>query len=300
MSKLDDIIKKVKARKPQYDDKPRAIKPPPGKSIWRVLPGWDKADPLNFFHAFGQHYLKDGEGKIKLVIGCPERTYDKPCEICELISVAIAEAPDDETRKRLKDARAQQVYLVNAVQVDKDANEPVIMAMPRTLFENSMMEVLEEYGPDMLDLNEGNDLIINRDGTGIDTKYTLTVRSAAKSKPIPESVWQKALNLEEYVREDFEAKLDKAKAVIASSMGELPPALSDTGGSGGPGTRSITDETERKSDESDGVDELDVEDLIEGTATEVEEPKEEEKKEAEKSFGSDVTDEDLDDILAGL
>ena len=297
---LSEILKRNQERKQsQYKDRP--IRPPEGKSIWRILPGWNAEDPLVFFHAFGQHYIKNTEGKIRTVIGCTDKTYDGTCEVCDMIAEAIKAAPDDETRKGIKDMRAGQTYLVNAVQVDKDKSTPVILQFPKTLFEQSLMDSLQEYGEEMLDLQEGNDIVISREGKGLDTKYSLIVRSQAKSTPIDKSIMGQITNLDEYVKDDFESKKAKAIEAIGEHLGELP----SLDGMGDPGISSggaLTDD--RKTKDADLDDDLGGYDgdTIDSTATEEDTtpPSEGEKKAAASTFNDEVTDEDLDDILANI
>lgn len=304
-TKLEDIIKKTKERA-NKDFKDRPVRPPEGKSIWRILPGWNSKDPMVFFHAFGQHYIKNTDGKIRAVIGCNDRTYDKSCEICDMVGDAIKSAPDDETRKAIKDMNAGQTYLVNAVQVDKDKTKPVLLQFSKKLFEGSLMDALSEYGAEMLDLKEGNDIIITREGKGLDTKYTLTVRSQAKSTPIDDSVFSQVIDLDEYVKDDMESQKAKAIEAIGGHLGELP---SVTGGYGGPGTSgALEDKTVKGLGDDDEDDANDLDDdlgghdgeTIDGTAAEVKEPDEKEKAKAESTFNDDIKDEDLDAILAQI
>lgn len=300
--KLNDILNKVKEKAKSRSYKDNAIKPPAGKSVWRILPGWDEADPLNFFHSFGQHYIKGTDGKIRTVIGCVDRTYDKHCEICSMISDAIKSVDGDAERKALKDMQSQLVYLVNAVRVDgteEDRQKPVVMAMPASLFERSFTAALEEYGEEMLDLAEGNDVVITREGTGFDTKYSMIVRSRAKSSSIPKSVWQLAENLEDYVKDDFESKRQKAIDSIGEHLGRLPSYVDEGAGYGGPGTKAI-EKAKAVSEDDIDLDDIDDADVVDSTATEVDEPSAEERKSAEASFEDEISDADLDAMLADI
>lgn len=291
-TKLDDIISKVK-KKAAETSRDRPIKPPEGKSVWRILPGWNKDEPAVFFHAFGQHYIKGTDGKIKVVIGCVDRTYEKSCDICDMIAEAIKSAPDDATRDAIKDMRAQQVYLVNAVRVDGKEGEretPVIMAMPKTLFEGALMDALQEYGEEMLDLDEGNDVVITREGKGFDTRYSLVVRSQKKSTPVAESVWQKCIDLAAYVDEDFESKKQKAIDAIGEHMGTLPSLTSEYGGPG------LKGESLPPADRAPDP-EIEDADIVDDGPDADEQPSDDEKEEAETTFEDEISDEELDRML---
>ena len=74
---LQDVLDKAqkKAASNQFQ---RTAKPKPGRSVWRILPGWDSKEPNLFFQAYGQHFIKNMDGELKVVIGCPDKTFDEP------------------------------------------------------------------------------------------------------------------------------------------------------------------------------------------------------------------------------
>ncbi|OAB55682.1 hypothetical protein AY600_02060 [Phormidium willei BDU 130791] len=311
-SKLHDLVAKTKKKIAENTNrKEKTTKLQPGKTVVRILPGWDHADQETFFHAFGEHWIKDTEGNLKAVLVCADKTFDKPCEVCDLVSEGISGAGDDEKLiKALKESTAKQRYLVNAVLTEKDASNPVILELPQTVF-GQILENIEEHGA-IFDLEEGQDLLISREGTGLNTEYSVVVRSKAKSKPVPESVYLKAHNLAEYVDQEVESRMVKAKAALGTILGR--PSLAAAGSSAaltGPKSKpSVATEGEGSFPSASEDDDTPVEtsEAEDAEYEEVEdEPKKDEPKKAaskpdpeSEGFGDDLSESDIEAMLGDL
>jgi len=283
---LQDVLKAAKKKVAETSGrKERPMKPTPGKSTWRILPGWRADEPNMFYHAYGQHFVKDIEGTLVAIVGCPERTFDGDCEICNAVAAGVKSAPNDDIRNAINESRAQQQYLVNAIQPDVDPKKVVILAMGGLLFD-SYLQAASEYD-DLLDAEVGQDVIIDRSGTGLNTKYSMTVRPASKSKPVDKSVLMTMHNLDEFVQLDGESKKQKALEAIQVATGMIPGGA--TAALAGPKTDAVL-EVELDDEIPDFDKKVEVED-----AEVVEE-----KKAAEADFGADISDDDLDDMLADL
>lgn len=98
----------------------KTVKPTDGTTRWRILPSWRGAGQ-QFYHDFGQHFVKDSTGKILAIYMCTEKTYGRPCQVCDAIRDGAKSAADDFTMKMLKDAGAGSRVLVNAIQLDGPA-----------------------------------------------------------------------------------------------------------------------------------------------------------------------------------
>lgn len=293
---LADVLAKARQKTQQFN-KERPTKPSPGKSVWRILPGWNPKDPNQFFHPFGQHFIKDLEGNIKAVLVCPEKTFDQPCEICDMIGDAVRAATDDDTIRAIKESRSTQSYLLNAVHVDGDGGVKILSL--GTMAFNSLIEAMEEY-PDLLDPEEGQDIVISRDGTGINTKYSITVRAASKSKPVAKSALSNMHDLDEYVKEDFEAKKTKAIETLGGSFAALgvasaakPAALA------APDAADLDDELpdfgdEEPDTEADTADDGEAEKVVDAEVLD------DVKEEDVDTFGEDMSEDDLDELLKDL
>ena len=95
----------------------RTVKPPAGRSMWRILPSW-KGDGQQFWQDFGQHFIKDASENILAIYVDTEKTFGRPSELNALIASAIKSCTDDSTMKLLKDAKSAGSVLLHAMQTD--------------------------------------------------------------------------------------------------------------------------------------------------------------------------------------
>jgi len=298
---LQDVLDKAskKAASSQFQ---RTAKPKPGRSVWRILPGWDSKNPNQFFHAYGQHYIKDMDGKLKIVIGCPDKTFDEPCEICDAVSEAARNAPNDKMREKILDSRSTQRFLFNAINVDDDDSKVEILEVGSGLFRDIVANIQEDES--LIDAAEGRDFVINREGTGLNTRYSLAVRSKDKSISVSKSVLMTLNDLEQYVTEDFDAKKTKALNALGVATGA---ALA-----GSSAAAALTDDSdlddelpefsdkEAKEAAMKEIEEADVSYNDDDAAEEKSAAPEEKKAEAEESYGDDISDDDIEAMLADI
>ena len=285
MSTLLDLIKAKKSEIAQATgDYKKTIKPVDGTSRYRILPAWKKGSE-QFWHDFGQHFIKK-DGKILSVMNCDNKTHGKNCAVCNAIEQGIRSSTDDEMIEALTAAKSKGRYLVNAVEVARNPGQVEILELPSTAF-NALLEAVqtneEEAGLNILSVREGKDILIKREGTGLKTKYTVSV--SPKGTPLPADIMDKVNDLDDYVGVSSSTVLNRALSAVQAVLGrsggehELLPAP-------------------KKSSSKFAVIEED-----EGH------PWEEPKKKAEVTDvkvkektpeKSDVSEDDLDSILAGL
>lgn len=197
----------------------KTVKPEEGTSRFRILPGWDEKNPA-FYHDFGQHFIKDRNGEIKAVYMCVDKTYGKPCPICNELTKAINNTSDDAMVELLRGAKASGRVLMNALHISgKDPSEPVILEVAPSVFE-SIINIIQEWGPEVLDLSAGKDIIIERSGKGKLTKYAVQV--ASKSAKVDPSVMKRIVNLDEYVAQESEENAKRALNNLSEITGFLP------------------------------------------------------------------------------
>lgn len=196
----------------------RTVQPPEKKSRWRILPGWRKDDPT-FYHDFGQHFIKDAAGAVKAVYVCVDKTYGKPCQVCDSLSHAIHATEDDAMVELLKQANANKRVLVNAIRVDEGDREPAVLALSPKTFDE-FLKIIDEWGESVLSLDKGMDIVIERTGKGLQTKYSVT--PGAKSEPVDPAVMKKITNLDEFVAQESEEQAKRALANLSAVTGMLP------------------------------------------------------------------------------
>lgn len=225
MATLQELMAQKKAAIAQQSGRRiPTVRPTAGTSRFRILPSWrGAADPI-FYHDFGQHFIKDSKGKTMAVYVCVDKTFAKPCAVCDAISEGIFSATTDDDKKLLKEANASGRVLVNALQVDKDVKTPVILELSPTTFDKCIdiyQANTDDENPDfniLTDISAGVDIIITRTGTGINTEYS--VQPAIKgNKPVDASVLTRLNNLDEYVAQEYEQGLLKATSAVRAAIG---------------------------------------------------------------------------------
>ena len=243
---MSSLLDQVRAKQKELDSKRAkdfSVTPPPGNSRWRILPHWS-GDLENLpVHDYGQHFIKDQNSKeVKAVVVCAAKTFGEPCEVCDQIASLKAEAMgagQEDMVQYYNEARSAQKHLVNAVRWEKDKgyhDEVVTLALPMTAFEQLMGLVATFYaeGTNLFDMESGHDIIIMRNGSGRNTKYT--VMAAPKSSAIDGNYQERIQNLEEYVNQINEEKTRAALAALgvtrSPATAALPAAV--TTAAGGP------------------------------------------------------------------
>lgn len=225
IAKLQELMKNKKASMKRVE---RTAKINPGKNRVRILQGWQPGEEHVWYHDFGQHFIKDAADQIKAVYVCASATYETTCAVCDTLAAAGRMTTDDDTQNVLAKAKASRTVLVNALMLDStEPNTPVILELKRGVF-GQLLEILEENGPEaFFDLNAGHEIIIIRDGKGLNTTYTAQM-AIKVGAAIPNAVLTRLNNLGDYVKQESEEQERRAIAAVNSVAGFLPaPAGSD-------------------------------------------------------------------------
>lgn len=226
---VQDLVTKVKKQMAaKKAANLRALKPLPGKHVYRILPTWRlntmpekcKEETQPFWHDFGMHWVRSSTNGKPVAYICLDKTFGVDCPVCAAIGRGISNTNDDDTVDLLKSANSQQKFLLNVLHrssPDKP-NEVQVMEVGPKIFDQ-ILEFISEYG-DITDLENGKDLIINREGSGLDTKYT--VLPAANSKPVGKEVMSNLYDLDAVVQQENETRLKMALDNLAKVSGILP------------------------------------------------------------------------------
>lgn len=246
MTSLLDLLK-AKKQDLAAGKRRKTIKPAEGTTRFRILPSWRKTPGQPFWADFGQHFVKNHAGEIQAIYMCTDKTFGKPCAICDAVKLGIKSATDDSTMKLLKDAGANARVLVNAIKYDAAGtpSEVEILELAPTAFESmvGVMTEWEEAGQSIMDLATGRDVLVTRTGTGINTKYTVQV--SAKSTPVSPSVMEKLHDLDQYIQQESTEMATRTLNSVRSVSGLLPaPASSGLPAAAAGAGMSIADEYE--------------------------------------------------------
>lgn len=218
------LLELMKNKKAALKTKDKTVKPQPGANRYVLLPGWRKGEEHVWYHEFGQHYIKDAAGQIQAVYPCNEAIYGKPCPVCEGLQRAQHAASDDETVELLKQAKAGRSYLMNVLALDsEDPNTPQILEVRTSVF-GQLVDAVEEWAGSMFDPEAAQIVIVNREGKGLNTKYTVQV--SPKKQKVPASAYAKLANLDEYVQMESEEQKRRALSAINSVAGPDRPSTS--------------------------------------------------------------------------
>lgn len=213
------LLELMKNKKAALKSKDKTIKPQPGSNRYILLPGWRKGEEHVWYHEFGQHYIKDAAGQIQAVYPCNEAIYGKPCPICEGLQRAQHAASDDETVELLKQAKAGRSYLMNVLALDsEDPNTPQILEVRTSVF-GQLVDAVEEWAGTMFDPEAAQVIIVNREGKGLNTKYSVQV--SPKKQAVPAAVYTKLANLDEYVQMESDEQKRRALSAINSVAGVI-------------------------------------------------------------------------------
>lgn len=207
----------VKSKKAALKTKDKTIKPQPGSNRYILLPGWRKGEEHVFHHDFGQHYIKDAADQVLAVAPCQSSIYGKACEVCTHLSHATRATSDDSVVELLGNARGKTSYLVNVLALDsEDETNPQTLELGRLAF-GQLVGLVEEWSEGIFDPESPQIIVVQRDGKGLKTKYTVQV--SPKKHAMPKGVMSRLPNLDEFVDQGNEDVYRRARQAIDSIVG---------------------------------------------------------------------------------
>jgi hypothetical protein len=223
MSLLDLINKERQKLQRGNNNRPEKLQSE--RNLVRILPCWDGDPDAQFHQYWGQHFIKDNSGAIKAVYICTQQNFGEPCGVCEAIAQGAAMTSDEDTLKVLKDARASNRVLVNALYLkggkhDAPETTPVVLDLPPSVFDAilSVYQTYHDEGINVFDLEAGYNFLIEKTGTGMNTEYK--VSPMPKSTKVDKAVLTKAKNLTEWARQESEEGKNKAITSVKVLSGQ--------------------------------------------------------------------------------
>ena len=206
----------------------RVIAPKPGEAPW-------VKEELEIYRDLGVHWIKPTlDGKPIAVVGSSEICKGVISPLSAAVDMAIANAYDEDSKKLYESWKARTSVLFNAV--DRADGVDDLFEVPKGVWGKIMdlWNLYAEQDMDIFDPQHGVDLAITRTGTGLNTKYDVTVMPIMPGKfftPVPAEVIARAKDPSEYIESNF-FRGDEPKALNAISQisGVVIPQI------GGPAT----------------------------------------------------------------
>lgn len=217
------LLAATRSKQDAIKQRAKTIKPNPGSNRYVLLAGWRDGQPEIFYHDFGQHFIKNAADEIQAIYPCLNKTYGTPCPVCAGLANAIKQSPDEETAEVLKKAASSGSFLLNVLELDsKDsAGTPQILEVKKMVF-GQILELMEDWGTAIFDPENPQIITINREGKGLNTKYSVQI--SAKKHVMPPKVYESLNNLDDYVRQENEEQEKRAIAAINGVAGLISSA----------------------------------------------------------------------------
>lgn len=328
MAKTNNFLDTVRKLKNKHaGGGTRAYKLKEGKTRIRALMPLDSEE---FHLELGVHWIKPSpDGKVAAVVGSPSIVYGNPSPLDAMIAKAINDAVDDDEVKLFESWRARKSILFLGVVrdgPDRSDDLQIIEVTPTTFAK--MMSIVESFmededlaisGPDIFSMENGIDFIFERKGKGLDTEYAVMAAPSSKKfdsdqvKQLkPQLTFSKLTDFVE--REWFKPGAEaSAMAAISQISGVTATAAI---GNAAPAAKRLSNNVVEDAvieDEEEGLDETDLRALEADIELEPEPEEEEpapkpktrakkekapEPKSEEDEFDAEISDEELDALLA--
>ena len=155
-------------------------RPESGPNKIRILPGWVTEQPILPFVALAQHFLG---GEEKKSYTCPATPgIDRDCPICKVARL-MKRKPSDVEQELGKAISARHVYLWNVIVRGKEGDGVKVLSAAGSAHKEILGYAADDANwPNFLDLERGADIILEKTGTGLQTRYA--IRIATPSTPV--------------------------------------------------------------------------------------------------------------------
>ncbi len=141
-----------------------------GNNVVRFLP-----PPLGTkspFYVIYQHYIKPTVGDA-VSFACPKMMAKQRCPVCEK-SKELSRANNKADKDAARELYARRRVFSNVIDRSDQESGPKILAFGKTIQEQlNVIRRNKQLGGDYTDPMEGFDIVIERKGTGLNTKYTV-------------------------------------------------------------------------------------------------------------------------------
>ena len=152
-------------------------RPDNGPNKIRVIPGWPCETPIQPFVPLFQHFL-GGEEKKSYV--CPATPgINRTCPICK-VSRNLKKQSSQVEQQRGKDIGARQSFLWNVLVRGKESEGIKVFSAPGSAHQLILGYAQDDTNwPNFLDFEKGADIIVEKTGSGLQTRYSVRIANPA-------------------------------------------------------------------------------------------------------------------------
>lgn len=168
-------------------DLPPIVKLSEGKTTLRFLP--PPSGKTTPFTEVYQHFIRNDETDQLVVFNCPKKMGGGKCPACD-IGNQLFRSGRSADKERAKKYWPKRRIWANVLEVGEEEEGVKAFAFGVQIYE-SLLALRTDAG-DFTDPEKGFNLIINRKGTGLKTKYT--VHAARGDAPLEDDSWIEGLH----------------------------------------------------------------------------------------------------------
>lgn len=208
---------------------------PSGMSSIRILPPWDPTGRVAlpvYMHPI--EYKSKDMSYTKYNWTCVNKTFNKPCPICEGLAGLSAAGVDISNWE----ANRRQFYFNAIVMHDPTYNQQknqgtapgthVLLKAPKTFYDWVISQITNPMIGDITSVTNGIDIYVTKEGSGLGTTYSMTTSPNGRT-PIPQEYLEKIkdlYNLDDIFSAGFDQKqIDELVAHLRNSAGAMSNAI---------------------------------------------------------------------------
>ena len=234
---LENMQQYLNQEKEKGGDGPNWWSIPSGMSSIRILPPWDPTGRVAltvYMHPI--EYKGEGMSYTKYNWTCVNKTFNKPCPICEGLAGLAATGVDISNWE----ANRRQYYFNAIVMHDPTYDNKgkgtapgthVLLKAPKTFYDWVIAQITNPMIGDITSVTNGIDVYVTKEGSGLGTSYNMTLSPNGRT-PVPQEYLDKITdlyNLDDIFSAGFDQKqIDDLVNHLKKSAGVMANGISNT------------------------------------------------------------------------
>ena len=234
---LENMQQYLNQEKEKGGDGPNWWSIPAGMSSIRILPPWDPTGRVAlpvYMHPI--EYKGEGMSYTKYNWTCVNKTFNKPCPICEGLASLAASGVDTSNWE----ANRRQFYFNAIVMHDPTYDNKgkgtapgthVLLKAPKTFYDWVIAQITNPMIGDITSVTNGIDVYVTKEGTGLGTSYNMTLSPNGRTA-VPQEYLDKITdlyNLDDIFSAGFDQKqIDELVNHLKNSAGVMANGIPNT------------------------------------------------------------------------